>query len=65
MEFEHVETVFFRIFGDYGSMAVDTAELASWPAVVEGREKELHFSCMSVQCSWSEAAAKYDLPYMV
>lgn len=39
-------------------MAASTAEVASWPAVIEGREKELHFSCMNVQCDWSEAVAK-------
>ena len=64
----HVEIVFFRIFRDYGSLcsrimaaaadSTSSEKLTCMSGVIEGHGKELLFSCMNVQCDWSEAAAK-------
>ena len=39
--------------------ATDSEKLTCMSGVIEGHGKELLFSCMNVQCDWSEAAAKY------
>ena len=36
----------------------------SMSGVIEGRDKQLLFPCMNIQCDWNEATAKYVCIYI-